>query len=115
MESMAPLRTALFLVLLLAAGLTACGGSAIPHPTDRHVSRAQAEWPGTTRQSLEHGRDLYVARCSGCHTLFAPTAYPAKRWREVLGKMARRARLSREQSELVLHYLVAMSGPGPHI
>ncbi len=99
------------LSLLLAASLTACGASAIPRPTDGHLSRARMEWPEATRQSLERGRDLYVARCSGCHTLFAPAAYPAARWRQVLGQMAPRARLTGEESELVLHYLVALSAP----
>jgi cytochrome c5 len=111
---MVRLRTALLAVLLTAAGL-GCGASAIPRPTDSHVSRVQAEWPGTTRQSLERGRDLYVARCSGCHSLFAPAAYPAARWRELLGKMGPRARLSREERELVLHYLIAVSGRDAHI
>lgn len=100
-----------FLGLLLAAA-SACGAGAIPHPNDESVSWARAEWPETSRQSLEQGRDLYVARCSGCHTLHEPRSYPAARWHEVLGVMAPRARLTPSESDLVLRYLVTMSRGG---
>jgi hypothetical protein len=100
------------LAIVLGLLVSACAGGAIPHPNEASVSWARAEWPGSSRQSLEQGRELYVARCSGCHTLHEPRSYRAERWRDVVGVMAPRARLSPSESDLVLRYLLTMSrGP----
>jgi cytochrome c5 len=94
-------------VLLLAA--VSCGGGAVPHPTEAHLARARARWPDATAASLERGRELYVARCSGCHPLHPPDTQPAARWAAVLDQMAPRAKLSADERELVLRYLTATS------
>jgi cytochrome c5 len=94
-------------VVLLAA--VACVGGAVPHPTEAHLARARARWPDATAASLERGRELYVARCSGCHPLHPPGTQPAARWAQVLDKMAPRAKLSGTERELVLRYLTATS------
>lgn len=97
--------------LALALTLSACaGGGGVPHPTPVQVSRAQTRWPGATRESLERGRDLYVARCSGCHPLHRPAEFPASRWPALLAKMAPRARLTPAERDLVLAYLSTVSG-----
>jgi len=93
-------------VLFAAFG---CGGSAVPHPTDAHLARARARWPNTTRASLERGRTIYVARCSGCHPLHSPATHPASQWAAVVDEMAPRARLSPAERDLVLRYLTAAS------
>ena len=94
------------LLMIAAAG---CGGGAIPRPTDQHVARAQARWPEATRASLERGRDLYVARCSGCHPLHRPDEYAAARWEPLVVEMGPRAKLSRSEQDLVLRYLTSVS------
>ena len=94
---------------MLLAALAACGGSAVPHPTEAHLARARARWPDTTRASLERGRELYVARCSGCHPLHPPATQPAARWATVLDTMAPRARLTPAERDLVLRYLTVAS------
>jgi cytochrome c5 len=100
-----PYRLAALLALLLAASC----GSAIPHPTDAHLARARSRWPDTTRASLERGRELYVARCSGCHPLHAPSSHSSAIWAAMVDQMAPRARLKGSERELVLRYLTAAS------
>lgn len=100
------------LVLLFFAG---CATNAVPYPSASQVARARARWPDATRASLEHGRKLYVARCSGCHTLYAPTSRAAPRWAAIVEEMAPRAKLSPHEAELVTRYLVAVSDPEPHV
>jgi cytochrome c5 len=102
---MSPYR--LFAAALLLAA--ACGGGAVPRPTDAHLARARERWPDTTRASLERGRELYVARCSGCHPLHPPDSQPAARWAQLVDEMAPRARLKPDERELVLRYLTAAS------
>ena len=98
----------LFAAALLLAAVS-CGGGAVPRPTEAHLARAQARWPDTTRASLERGRELYVARCSGCHPLHRPDTLPAARWATLVDQMAPRARLSDSERDLVLRYLTAAS------
>jgi len=100
------------LAALLILAAVGCGGSAVPHPTEAHLARARARWPDTTTASLERGRALYVARCSGCHPLHPPGTQPAARWAVVLDQMAPRAKLSAAERELVLRYLSATAGTG---
>lgn len=98
----------LFAAALLVAALS-CGGGAVPRPTDAHVARARTRWPDTTRASLERGRELYVARCSGCHPLHPPSTQAPARWAALLDQMAPRARLTASERDLVLRYLTVAS------
>ena len=95
----------LALAVFFGAG---CAGQ-IPHATPAQVEVAARRWPDATRDQLEHGRDLYIRRCSGCHTLYKPSALPAERWPAILDQMAPRARLASQETESLLPYLVALS------
>jgi mono/diheme cytochrome c family protein len=99
------------LLLLLLAAAPACAGLALPGPLD--AERAQARYPKASVQSLTEGRQLFVSRCSGCHTLPRPTAHGPSEWPSVIGEMARDAKLDPAQRELVEQYLVTMSA-GSH-
>lgn len=58
---------------------------------------------------LAEGRGLYVAKCSGCHPLHPPSEGDAEFWEEHVVDMAGRARISDEESGLILRYLEAAS------
>lgn len=97
---------------LAAAFLASCAGSAVPPATAADVQRAAATRPQTTLSELERGRELYLGRCSACHQPIAPSSFPASDWPEHVGEMKVRARLSTEEEQLVLLYLVTMAeGP----
>lgn len=96
------------LALAGALALAACAGH-IPRPTDAQVSSAQTRWPDVTRESLEHGRELYVSHCSSCHPLHEPGEMPADRWPSEVAKMSERAKLSPAAAEQVTRYLMAVS------
>ena len=104
------MRASRFALLVLAAAASACASGSIPHPTPADVTRAQQEWPDASVASLERGRDLYVARCSGCHPLHRPNEFEPARWNELVTKMAPRARLSEEERTQILRYLAAVRG-----
>jgi mono/diheme cytochrome c family protein len=89
-------------MLLFAIGCAA----GIPHPTEAQVGRAQGRWPATSLASLEQGRDLYLRRCSGCHTPIAPAARAAGDWPGLVEEMAERAKLGDDEQTLVVRYLV---------
>jgi cytochrome c5 len=100
--------------LLLAPALVvtcfvACGGSAFPEPTDADLARARHFAPATTVAELEEGRILFADRCSSCHQLPPPSAYPAARWEQFVVEMREQAALSSPQEQKVVLYLKVMA------
>lgn len=97
----------LALILCLAA---VAGCAALPHPTPEDVSRAQQRWPEVNGSALAAGRASYVARCSGCHALHLPSEKRPEEWPGALDEMAKDAKLTPQDRELIERYLVTMAG-----
>ncbi len=96
-------------ILALAAGFGASCAAALRHASPEDAVRVAPQWPGTTVEDLERGRRLYVRRCSGCHTLFLPAAYPKEAWPGLVDAMAEKARLRPGEREDVVRFLVAVA------
>jgi hypothetical protein len=90
-------------LLLLLAGCSA----ALPVLTDEHVRRAQGRWPAASLGALEAGRQKYIDRCGGCHSLHLPGEFTEARWRRALDEMQERSRTSDGEKEMIFRYLVA--------
>ena len=99
------MRSDLACAIAAAALLTGCAGQ-IPVPTEDNVRIASGQWPGISLAALERGRALYIGHCSGCHTLYRPTDLPFSRWAVTVTEMARHARLTDEEAQAVIRYLV---------
>lgn len=97
------------LAVALALVLAGCA-PALLSPTEADVPRAQRDWPGSTLEDLGRGRAVYVAKCSGCHTLFIPESRAAKHWPNAVNKMAERSRLTAAEKRDITRFLVTMSG-----
>lgn len=103
-----------WLALLGIAALVASGcAGQIPEPVEADAARLAPRWPGVTVDGLAEGRRLYIARCSGCHALYRPGAFPAEAWPPMVSEMAGRARLSPAEADSVIRYLVAASSRPP--
>lgn len=91
--------------------LAGCAGTRdIPDPTAKHLEYAEkAGYPATTLRALAYGRRLYVSRCSGCHELYRPGAYPSARWPRIVLDMRSSARIDADQVRDITRYLVAMA------
>jgi mono/diheme cytochrome c family protein len=93
---------------LLLAGLTVslagCARTQMPRPTAQ-----QAQVSGIALADLDHGRSLYLARCSVCHQPVAPSNIAAAEWPGHVEEMRERAHLSAEEARLVENYLVTMA------
>jgi hypothetical protein len=96
---------------ILATGLcfTAACAAALRHATPEDARRLAPAWPGTTVESLERGRSLYVRRCSGCHNLILPRAFPPDRWPAQVDDMAQKVRLGPGERDDVVRFLVAVA------
>jgi hypothetical protein len=62
---------------------------------------------GTSQAALTGGRRLYIASCTGCHDLYATTAYTRAEWAQTVEDMGRRAKLDAAQRSSLLRYLTA--------
>jgi hypothetical protein len=52
---------------------------------------------------MAHG--IYTAKCAKCHEFYEPKRYSEKEWRSWLLKMNKKAKLKKEQSDLIGRYL----------
>jgi cytochrome c553 len=98
------MRLSLTMVAAVAVLTFGACATAIPHLSQQQLSWAQGQWPSADRESLEHGRSLYVTRCSACHAAPPPSEVDED---ELVAEMADRAHLSSQEQELVVRFLQA--------
>jgi len=98
-------KTLGFLILLQLLFCLCCCKTSALFPTRSDVRFAQKRWPGSNRQSLQEGFDLYQAHCGHCHEFYAPKAYSEDEWTDIMHKMARKSHLQEGQEEEVRRYI----------
>jgi hypothetical protein len=102
------IRRVLTALALGGVAATACM-EGLPAPNALDAERVTKRWPGVKTADLEHGRSLYAMRCSRCHELYEPSAYPANHWEASVREMNDRAGLTFDEERLVVQYLVAVA------
>jgi hypothetical protein len=102
------LRVAFVAVTVTGAG---CYPATAPPPgalSPGGVTWASTHFPGVTADSLAVGRDLFVAKCNGCHGYPDVITIADDRWPGILKTMARKkSHLDAEQSDAILHFVLA--------
>ena len=108
------MKLAALAVLLTAAALGACGGSAVPEPTVADASRGSAHFPDLTLGELQQGRTLYVSRCGSCHTLKRPAELAPQQWDQEVGEMREKngVKLSDAEAQAIVRYLTVAATAG---
>src|SRR5690606_29653859 len=86
--------------------LAACGAAGV---SPEMLTRAQSHDSSATEATITHGKTVYEAKCGTCHALPLPSAHSAEEWPEWVKKMAPQAKLSADDEEAVLHYVLAAS------
>ena len=64
-----------------------------------------------SQQELTAARTVYVAKCAKCHKLHDPTGYTDSEWESWMAKMVKKARLKKDQTELLSRYLDTLRKP----
>jgi hypothetical protein len=90
---------------LLSMGCATTGG--VPVPDSMTVSRAEAQWPGTTLADLRQGRSEYVQNCAACHDLHDASDLSPTQWEKVMVRMQKKAKIDDVTKDSILHYLLA--------
>ncbi len=79
--------------------------AALPMATEQDARVAGVPLP-----DLHEGRERYVAKCSGCHRLYAPADYDDNEWTVHVPAMRQKARLSDSDIVAILGYVTAVNG-----
>jgi len=56
---------------------------------------------------LNHGRQIYIDHCGSCHHLYQPGQYTEQVWSMHVNEMQSRAKISNEQKQLILDYILS--------
>lgn len=91
------------LVVPLLVALAGC--MAAPPP----ATQADAQRAHVAIDVLQRGREVLVAKCSGCHHTPLPTEHLAAEWPRRIDEMSGRAHLDDHQRQLLAAYLVALA------
>ena len=67
---------------------------------------------GFAEPSLARGREVFIARCAGCHALPDVQARDESEWERILPRMARKSRLTGEEAAAVRAYVLAAGWGG---
>lgn len=101
----------LLLAALLAVGAAVgCYPKAGPAPgaiSPKAVEYASTKWPGTTEAQLAEGKDLYQAKCNGCHAYPDLVAIEEDEWKSIMDRMTGKSDLPPEKSDVMLRYVLA--------
>lgn len=96
---------AFILVVLAGAG---CASIDVPRAT-----LVDSQRTGVALTDLEHGRTLYLSKCTACHAAVGPRTVPAIAWPDQVAEMAERAGLSGPEHQLIVTYLTTVAAtPG---
>ena len=95
-----------------ALALCACTTLSVAPPISPALVAAGG---GHSPAVLAIGRELFTGRCTACHTADPPAKYTIGEWREIVGDMAHRAKLSVEQQSALLSYIAASREIAPSV
>lgn len=90
-------------VIMIAAQLISSCASSLPVPNDDDVHKYSLE--SNALNELITGRELYIAKCSGCHSLHLPQQFTASSWDTILASMKPRAKINEKESGLIRAYV----------
>ena len=71
------------------------------------MKKLETEYPETNLSKLEDGRKIFVQHCSACHYLPLPYHHERSHWPKILEFMGKKAKLTDNEREMVLNYLVS--------
>ena len=70
-----------------------------------YIPVAENVAPSANLQDLQKGRQIYTTKCNSCHSLVRPERFTPEKWVPWVEKMSKKAKLTPEESKLVLSYL----------
>ena len=101
----------IFLILAIVAG-----SPKVVTFTHSDVKRASEKFPGSTKQTLIAGKDIFTNSCGNCHPYKEPSTKTEAQWKIIVPKMVVAVNkkqnievINSKKEVLLLAYLVTMS------
>jgi nitrate/TMAO reductase-like tetraheme cytochrome c subunit len=83
-------------------------------PGDEQLKAIQARYPDVTMKTLTDGHDLYTqGACINCHGAKNIYSRSEEKWPAIIENMAHKAKITDEQKDAVLKYVLAMKAVQP--
>ena len=57
------------------------------------------------RTNYSEGRDLYIAKCNGCHQLFNPNNFAIAKWDTIVQSMSTKAKIDLDEQRKILKWI----------
>ena len=70
---------------------------------------------GAPQETLDRGRRIYTGACTACHAADPVGKYSLPKWREIVGEMSERTKLTATDQSALLGYLAAAHKVGPTV
>ncbi len=102
-----------FVFLSVGLGALRMCAPVLVEPTQEDVMRARRWWQDVDSLQLATGRKLYMQKCSGCHSLYPPHRFTPEQWKKNIAEYADEAKLTSQEQELILRYVITMSEVDP--
>jgi cytochrome c5 len=98
-------------VFVATVALVSACGSPFPHPTSADVAAIHPTDPSVELSDLEHGRKLYMSKCSSCHLLHPPATIAPDAWPDKVVRMQREGRVHLADDDIrdIVRYVRAAS------
>lgn len=98
-----------FLIIIPVLGFIYSCSTMLIIPQETDAGRGKLIWGDYSFEDLKTGHRLYINSCASCHNLYIPSNYSAERWKDIMQKMGREAKLTKSEKDLITKYLIVMS------
>lgn len=83
-------------------------------PGNDELTAVKIQFPDATLDKLKEGHVLYTqSACIGCHGPINIYNIPTANWKQIIGDMAQRARITDSQRDAVYKYVMAIKATQP--
>ena len=110
------MRSKFILIVLSIAVFSACNAK-LMELTQADAERGSAKFKEVTLARLNEGKNIYKQNCDECHRLKKPSSFQEDKWNKMVPVMVKKLNekfrkevVDAKGQELMLEYLVTMSG-----
>jgi len=94
-------------IIVLIGMITSCA-PALVIPQAKDAEKTFASGNAVSLESLTRSHSLYVNKCGSCHFLYRPYQFTKEKWISIMPEMKTEARLTDDEYNSILNYLMVM-------
>jgi nitrate/TMAO reductase-like tetraheme cytochrome c subunit len=91
--------------LIICVFIAACSHK-LYAPVEADAAWANTKWENIDLAALYRGKKYYSKNCGKCHSLKNPAKYSEKEWRQIMPKMAKKAKINDTTANIILAYVL---------